>query len=263
MCTIIALFGVRQDFPLVLATNRDEFYQRPSTGPVRLMDSPKVVGGRDLLASGTWMGVTEAGLFVGLTNQRRMRPPEGDKRSRGELVMQALSLETPARIRRWVEALDASAYQGFNLMFGDARELYVAYGRESPHVEVEQVPKGLHLLPNDRLDSPAFWKVERARTLLAPYLTAPFEQLCAALKRTLGDTEMPALSELPELPEGAPYDRPMLQRLAALCVRTPVYGTRSSTIVALREGGVSHYLYADGPPDQAPFRDVRGLFAAP
>jgi uncharacterized protein with NRDE domain len=263
MCTIIALFGVRQDFPLVLATNRDEFYQRPSTGPVRLMESPKAVGGRDLLASGTWMGVTESGLFVGLTNQRRLRPPARDKRSRGELVMQALSQETPARIRRWVEQIDASAYQGFNLMFGDARELYVAYGRETPHVEVEAVAEGLHLLPNDRLDSPSFWKVERARTLLEPYLTAPFPELRAALERTLADTEMPALSELPDLPEGSPYDQGMLQRLAALCVRTPVYGTRSSTVVALREGGVGHYVYADGPPDQVSFQDVRGLFAAP
>ena len=70
MCTIVAIHGVRRDYPLVLATNRDEFYARGSAGPRRLLEQPSTVGGQDLRAKGTWMGVTREGVFVGVTNHR-------------------------------------------------------------------------------------------------------------------------------------------------------------------------------------------------
>lgn len=261
MCTIIALFGARADYPLVLATNRDEFYARPTGGPARLFDAPPAVGGVDKQAGGTWMGVTSEGLFVGITNQRTFTPPDRGKRSRGELVMKALSLREPRAVRAWLADVDARDYNAFNLMFGSARELYAAYGRERDRaIEIEAVRRGLHVLPNDRLDSPDFLKVARAKALLDPVVERPFPELIEALKSTLADAHLPPPEALPDPPPGAPFDKPMLQRLAALCVTTPVYGTRSSTIVALREGEVGEYLYADGPPGVTPFVDVRGLF---
>jgi uncharacterized protein with NRDE domain len=261
MCTIVVLRGLHPEFPLILATNRDEFYARASSGPGRLLQAPSTVGGRDLQAQGTWMGVTRDGLFVGVTNQRTLRPPDPSKRSRGELVMQALALGTPTAIREFVRGLDGRAYNGFNLMFGNARSLYVAYGRESAQeIAVDAVPEGIHVLPNDRLDSADFWKVTRAKQLLADAPGADWEALSATLKTLLSDAALPPLDALPELPPDAPFDKLLLQRLAALCVRTPAYGTRSSTLVALRAGAVGHYLYADGPPDQTPFVDVTELF---
>ena len=83
MCSVVVLNGVRADYPVVLATNRDEFYARASSGPQRLLDAPRSVGGRDLVAHGTWAAVTEHGLFVGVTNQRTLAPPDRSKRSRG------------------------------------------------------------------------------------------------------------------------------------------------------------------------------------
>jgi uncharacterized protein with NRDE domain len=260
MCTILALCRARGDYPLVLATNRDEFYARPSAGPAQILESPRSVGGRDLRAHGTWMGVTEHGLFVGVTNQRTLRAPDATKRSRGELVMQALALREPEAIRRFLGSLDGAAYNPFNLMFGDARVLYVAYGREAPSIEVEEVPDGVHLLPNDRLDSPQFWKVERAKELIEPHVGEAWPLLSARLEACLADGALPPLELLPELPPGAPFDKPTLQRLAALCVRTPGYGTRSSTVVALAPGRVAHFAYADGPPDQTAFVDVLPLY---
>jgi uncharacterized protein with NRDE domain len=261
MCTIIALRGLRSDFPLVLATNRDEFYARKTSGPVRLLDAPSTVGGRDLEAGGTWMGVSATGLFVGVTNQRTFVAPDRAKRSRGELVMHALSLGAADDIRRWLARVDSREYNSFNLLFGDARALFAAYGRVSEReIELAPVPEGIHVLPNDRLDAPDFIKVGRARQLLADRTQAPWDELRATLAATLADGLLPPLESLPEPPPGAMFDRALLARFAALCVRTPMYGTRSSTIVALTPGGVGHYLYADGPPDQTEFLDVSGLF---
>lgn len=261
MCTIIVLRNVRSDFPLVLATNRDEFYARKSAGPARILETPRTVGGRDLHAGGTWMGVTEHGLFVGVTNQRTFLPPDPAKRSRGELVMRALQEGDAERIGRLLAREDGREYNAFNLLFGDARALYAAYGRaDVREIEVEPVPEGIHVLPNDRLDAPDFFKVERARTLLADHVRAPWPELRARLVATLADGDMPPLEAISAPPEGSSFDRPLLARLAALRVRTPVYGTRSSTIVALTAGGVGEYLYADGPPDQTDFVDVKPLF---
>jgi uncharacterized protein with NRDE domain len=260
MCTIVALCRVHSDFPLLLATNRDEFHARASTGPTRLAEAPSVVGGRDLAGGGSWMGVSERGLFVGVTNQRNWAGRDPTRRSRGELVMHALGLGEPGAIRRWLATVDGSAYNGFNLMFGDAATLYVAYGREQREVEVESVPEGVHVLPNDRLDAPHFLKVQRARELIGCAASLAWPQVSAALQTMLADGLTPPLETLPDPPATFPFDKGVLAKLAALCVRTPLYGTRSSTVVALVPGGVAHYLYADGPPDEAPFVDVTPLF---
>jgi uncharacterized protein with NRDE domain len=261
MCTIIALRGLRSDFPLVLATNRDEFYARRTAGAARILDNPSSVGGRDLEAGGTWMGVTKGGLFVGVTNQRTFVPPDRSRRSRGELVMRALACADVESIRGMLAGEDGRAYNSFNLMFGDARALYAAYGRVGTRdIEVEAVPEGIHVLPNDRIDAPDFVKVRRARELLAGHEQAPWAELQSRLMTTLADGLVPPLEAIPEPPAGSPLDRALIARLAALCVRTPLYGTRSSTLVALTPGGVGAYLYADGAPDQTAFVDVTGLF---
>jgi uncharacterized protein with NRDE domain len=261
MCTIVVLHGVRADFPVVIATNRDEFYGRAASGPVRLLEQPPSVGGRDLVKGGTWMGVTHAGLFVGVTNQRTVVTPDPNKRSRGELVMDALRLGERGAIERMLRGLDGRDYNAFNLLWGDADELLAGYAREGvKELEIERVPKGLHVLPNDRLDSELFPKVERAKSLLAPHVHGDFAALEDALKRTLADRERPGLEELPNVPRPVSMSAEMLRELSALCIRTPLYGTRSSTIVALRAGGgVGKYLYADGAPDQVGFVDVTGL----
>lgn len=262
MCTVLILNQVRSDFPVVLATNRDEFFARAASPAVRLLDAPKTVGGRDLVKGGAWMGVTERGVFVGVTNQRTRRSPDPTKRSRGELVIEALRAPTPEAIEALLRGVDGRAYNPFNLLFGDARGLKVAYGREdSAALELETVPPGLHVLPNDRLDCSDFPKVARAKELLASALEAPFEVLRDALIAALADRARPALEDVPE-PAPHPFlTRAMLRELSALCIRTETYGTRSSTIVALAPGRVGHYLYADGPPDSTTLEDVSNLYA--
>ena len=261
MCTVVVLNGIRRDFPVVLATNRDEFFARPSSGAVRLLEQPRTVGGQDLVSHGSWMGVTEQGLFVGVTNQRSWHAPDRSKRSRGEVVINALKLGERHAVADMLRTLDAREFNGFNLLWGDAEELLVGYAREDQReIAIEVVPKGIHVLPNDRLDSPDFPKVQRAMALLDPFVRDEFDVLTEALKRMLADRERPPLEEVPNPQAESPLNRDMLRELSALCIRTALYGTRSSTIVALSPGKVSRYLYADGPPDQAQFADVMGLY---
>ncbi len=240
MCTLIALHQVHRDLPLVVAANRDELYARRSSPPMVLRESPRVVGGRDEEKGGTWLGVSEHGFFVGITNQRTPSLPDMSLRSRGEVVMTALAADSVQHAVDALAALDARQYNSFNLMLGDARRLWVAYARrESAAVEVIALGPGIWALPNDRLGSPDFPRADRAVELAAPLVSLPWPELVPRAQAMLADHQGDAMH--------------------ALCVHTPIYGTRSSALLAISERGVERYLHADGPPCESALRDHTDL----
>ncbi|WP_338867120.1 NRDE family protein [Myxococcus stipitatus] len=264
MCTLVILRQVHPEWPLVLAANRDEFYARPATGPQVLMESPRAVGGRDVERGGSWMGVTNQGLFVGLTNQRGGRTQGSAPRSRGEVVLKALQAGGVDGVERYLDTLRGEDFLPFNLLYGDARTLRVAYARTGQsRLRREDVPPGIHVLPNDDLDSPALPKVGRAKRMAAELVNQPWPRVEAGLKALLADDQLPPLEQVPVPPEGEAFPRDFLQQLQALCIHTPTYGTRSSAIVALAPGRVGHYLTSDTSPCKGPWRDVTSLLDTP
>lgn len=259
MCTLIVIHRAVPGLPVVLAANRDEFFDRPASGPVVLDGATGAVGGRDLVAGGTWMGLTPGGFFAGLTNQRVYGAADRTKRSRGEVVLEALRAGGRGGVagaRAYLEGLDAAAYNPFNLIFGDASALWAAYGRDA--MRFEPVPPGVHVLPNDVLDSPAFPKVARIRSRLGD-LPADWRGLRARLIGVLSDDTPP--EALPDDPRST-MSADVRGALHAVKVRLPGYGSRSSSLAALVPGGVARYAFADGPPGEAAFVDHLGLLRA-
>ncbi len=241
MCTIAVWHRVHPDFPLVVAANRDEFLDRPYRPPELI--APGIVAGVDELAGGTWMGATAEGFFAGLTN---VRPPEGTdrrRRSRGELVVDVLRAGA-AGAADLVATRSPADYNPFYLLFGDAGGLRLAASPPGAKtIALLEVPPGFHVLPNGALDSPNFPKVARVAALVPdPRLPAP--QLIDALQRMLGDHVVGG-------------DSP----LTPICVHTPIYGTRSATILLFAEDRVARYLFAGGPPCVTPLTDVTALLA--
>jgi uncharacterized protein with NRDE domain len=247
VCTLVALHRVHPRFELLVLANRDELYARRATAASRHGDA---LYGVDLEKGGTWMGATRSGLFVGLTNQRSHHGPDRGLRSRGEVVRAALEAASVDAVDALVDSLDGREHNGFNLLYGDGDRLCVAYSRESErHVERERLPPGLWVLPNDRIDAPFFeWKTARARSLVQPLVSAPWETLREALPRVLADHEREPLERIEEPPPGSRFDRAFVRELTALCIHTPVYGTCSSVICALASGRVEHYLSASAAP---------------
>jgi uncharacterized protein with NRDE domain len=261
MCTIVILRHVHPEYPLVLAANRDELYARPAVGPQVLSPSPRIVGGRDLERQGTWMGVTDGGLFVGLTNQRGSANLTRAPRSRGEVVMRALRSGSVEGVERYLASLDSREYNPFNLLYGGSGALRVAYARpDSERMTLADVPPGIHVLPNDVLDSPELPKVRRARKLAEAAAHKPWPESVQALQALLADHVLPerAPTLLPD-EEGLPDIHERMRQYQALCIHTLGYGTRSSAIVALAPGRVAHYLAADVAPCQGPYQDVTPL----
>ena len=258
MCTVLVLRRVHPTLPLVLAANRDEFYARPTRGPEVLLGSPRTVGGRDQVRSGTWMGVTAGGLFVGLTNQRTSAPADATRRSRGEVVLRALETGSVEGVDRLLGQLAPSEFNPFNLLYGDAERLRVAYARPDGLVH-EDVPEGVHVLPNDLLDHPGIPKVTRALRLGGRAVGGSWEQLAAGLKAALADHAVPPLEEVEQPGQGSPFTHELVRQLQALCIHTPAYGTRSAALVALQPGKVAQYLATEGAPCVSPWVDVLPL----
>ncbi|HEY1557125.1 MAG TPA: NRDE family protein [Kofleriaceae bacterium] len=249
MCTIALLIDV-VEVPLVIAANRDEMYAR-DTGAPRVL-APRVVGGIDLKSGGTWLALHARGFVAAVTNQRALAPPPEHVRSRGHVVRELAEATDPDA---YVAALDPRAYASMNLVWGDAEHVHVAYLRHDGDKEVHELPRGIHVLTNDRIGSPDF---PRAAWIAGQIAAAPrdWPHLVPALQTILGDHR---LHDAPAPPHLAPE---LARALTATCIHTPRYGTRSSTIAGIDRSGVAHYLHADGPPCTTPFHELGALLDA-
>jgi uncharacterized protein with NRDE domain len=262
MCTILFLYRVHPLYPVVVAANRDEFYDRPAVGPQVLSESPRSIGALDLQHRGTWIGANEKGLIVGLTNQRAHRPADRSLRTRGEIVRNLLLADSVPAMIGQMRVVNPREYNPFNILFGSARDLYLGYARhEHERVEIESAPEGIHALANDRLGSPEFPRATRAEQLAEPICRLPWRELAPALGTILSDHQLAPLDLVPQPPPDAVLNRAQLHRFQAICIHTETYGTRSATIIALEPSRVAHYLFAPGAPCQTPFEEVTGLLS--
>lgn len=245
MCTLAVYVGCAPALPLLVAANRDELLNRPSAEPRQLAADPWVVGGQDLSAGGTWFGVNQAGLVVGLLNRRRAGGPDATLRSRGLLTLSVLQQRSVAEARRRLELEDGGAYNAFNLLVADHRTALVATNRGGG-MQITTLEPGVHLLTNLELNDPTCPRIGksslrfRALDLAA---AADAEGLLPALRTILSDHST-ALD-------------PRAEVIDTLCVHLPGYGTRSSSVVATAATGRLRYWHAAGPPCQVDYAEVR------
>ncbi|HXW47435.1 MAG TPA: NRDE family protein [Streptosporangiaceae bacterium] len=261
MCLLIALFQVVPGAPLVVAANRDERLDRPAVAMTVLRDSgPRILGGRDELAGGTWLAVNEHGLVAGLTNQPSAQGRDPSKRSRGELPLAFAVHERAATAARAMRAkLDPARYNPCWMLVGDRESLFFVGIDDGPRAWFERLGPGLHVLENAPLDAQSP-KAEFVRGLVRAELdrqgTDP-AAFVAGLERVLS-SHQPAVAE----PRTDDTGRTWPPEISAPCVHTEFYGTRSAMTVAVPADGQPGVRVADGPPCQVPFRDVTSMWTA-
>jgi uncharacterized protein with NRDE domain len=248
MCTILIARRLHPRFPLILAANRDEFHARPSAPPGVLDAAHDVLGGKDLVGGGTWLGVARRRFVTAVTNHRNHRPPDPSRASRGALVMDLLRTSSADRAAEAIAGSGISAYNEANLLFGHAEDLRVAYLRDHAPPRVLDVPAGLSVLTNGELtERDEFPKIERLAALASPLADDP-EVLVASLFHALGDHHKPALDAVPSPPAGSIFTRELLRELHAICVHTAGYGTVSSSVVLFDDAGLARWEHSEGPP---------------
>jgi len=238
MCLIVIGWRVHPDYPLVVAANRDEFYERPSTAIERWPDAPNVIGGRDLEAGGTWLGITETGRFAAVTNVREQGKPKGTL-SRGALNRNYLLSDIDAQ--DYAAQIDNQQYSGFNLLLADGDSLIYCTNRDG---KPRALTPGVYGLSNHLLDSP--WpKLVSARRCFAEAL--PYLPDTSGFFSLLADREIVPDHELPSTGVSLEWER----LLSAIFVKSESYGTQASTVAWLgRNGTVTVHEKTFGPNGQ-------------
>lgn len=232
MCLIIFAYKCHPKYKLIVAANRDEFYQRPTAGAHFWEDIPGVLAGRDLEKMGTWMGVTKGGRFVALTNYRNPQEVTKGKLSRGELVTGALTFQ--GELVDYMESLKnkESLYPGYNLLAGDSDELF--YFSNVGHKVIKLEP-GIYGVSNELLDS--YWpKVNIGKKGLENIVSSKEDISVEALFALLAISD-PAPDDL--LPQtGVPIE--MERMLSPLFIKSEGYGTRSSTVLLMTDKDIQY-----------------------
>ncbi|HVO31631.1 MAG TPA: NRDE family protein, partial [bacterium] len=200
MCLLVVLSRVHPDHPLVIAANRDELLARAATAMTVLRESgPRILGGRDELAGGTWLAVNEHGVVAGLTNA----PPgkngrDASKRSRGALPLRLAGHSRAAEaVAAFRDEVDSGDYNPCWMLCGDRQSLaYIDLTVPATPV-VESLPPGIHILENRPLHAPSP-KADAVRAALAGCERWRGDELLSALERILRDHAIPAgASEVP------------------------------------------------------------------
>ena len=220
MCLVVIAFAADSEWPLLLAANRDEFHARPTREADWWPEDADILGGRDLLAGGSWLAVHRDGRFATVTNYRDAAPKTTGLRSRGELVTGFL--RSSLSPMDYLGGIDGAAYDGFNLLVGNAAELGYLSNREP---EPRRLDAGIYGIANDRLDSHC-GKVQRSTARMRKLLAEGSVDE-AGLLRLLGDREPePAASVSPGR---LPFET--AHAVTAPFIVLPEFGTRCSTLV--------------------------------
>ena len=251
VCTLALYYRMFDDFPLIVAANRDEHYDRPSAPPVLLPGNRKIFAGKDLRAGGTWLGVNEHGLLAGILNRRvdEGARPATATRSRGLLCLDLLELTSSAAASEFIRE-HRIQYNPFTALFADKDEAYVCYN-EGQKIINQRLQAGLHVFSSAAEFAIHSAKAERAYALFhqlgarAKPTDERVSDAVAALQSVLADHTL-----APTAPD--PGD--------AICVHRGASGTVSSSIIFLSNSKARfETFYCDGAPCQNSFGDQRSL----
>ncbi len=224
MCLIVFAWKLLPDCPLLLAANRDEFFARPAEAAQWWQDQPHIYAGRDLQGGGTWLGMDKQGRFAALTNIRNGADKRPNAPSRGALVANYLRGQQDALTYLKQLAENADQFQGFNLIVGDAEQLFCFSNADDGGIQ--QLAPGIYGLSNGALNTP--WpKVVRAKAQFASLLcqSAPDE----AYFDMLSDTSPASDCRLPKTGVSLEWER----LLSSIFIESADYGTRVSTLLRI------------------------------
>lgn len=257
MCLLILVNRICDDAPLVVGANRDERLDRPADSMTVLRErNPRVIGGRDLQAGGTWLAVNEHGVVAGITNRPTVAGPDPTKRSRGELPLLCATQPTATEaVAALAETIGPSDYNPAWLFVADRTDAFAVGIDAEDEPVVTPLGPGVHVLEN-RPFGAASPKVDHIRAILDVVRVNHFDDAVSALRSVLSNHDIP--SGPSAAAEAGRNDIP--PEVGAACVHTPEYGTRWSGIVGVPTVGHPTMWYAAGAPCSNPFVSASSLF---
>ncbi len=244
VCTLTIAWRVFEDAPVLVAANRDEATDRPSTSPGYYRSEPPIIAPRDEEAGGTWIGYNAAGVFVGITNRWVDRP---SGRSRGALVADCLAQDSAATAVEFVDrSVQTETYAGFNLVVADAETATLL--EYDGTLSTRSLDPGVHVVVNVGADGAFFEPTDRPAVGRQQGKNA--ETLQSALQPHAGESADEWLERAGTALGDHDY---------GVCIHGDGFGTRSASLIRLGVPDVGlndRYLFADGPPCETQFVEV-------
>lgn len=238
MCLIFFAVNQHATYKLIVAANRDEFYQR-KTAPASFWPAQSsIVGGRDLEAMyadgtcGTWMAMNRNGRVAMVTNYRDPKNIDPQAPSRGHLVTDFLIGNAPSNAYLEQIKNNGLKYNGYNLVAGTIDELWYLSNYQN---EIQKLNGGVYGLSNHLLDTP--WpKLVNGKKIFSELIESS-ELKADSIFEFLYNTERAPDSELPDTGIGLERER----ALSSMFIKTNGYGTRCSTVVLAKRNGEVEY----------------------
>jgi hypothetical protein len=265
-----------------MAANRDELDSRPWRTPARHWpDRPEVIAGQDISAGGSWLGINEHGVVAAILNRPGTLGPKAGKRSRGELVLEALDHAEARAAADALSALNPESYRPFNLVIADRYDAFwLRHAGNQPSFRI-RTPKGVWR-ELDPLHMPAHAPLDlrkggsQAMTNEAAIFCQPIPRgLSMITAHDLNDPTSPLIGHY--LPRFHKAEKPDPEKedwtawIELLADRSPPEGdprhamtvvgagsftTVCSQLLALPESGVPTMLFAKGRPGEVPFEKI-------
>ncbi|MBF0121339.1 MAG: NRDE family protein [Desulfobacterales bacterium] len=234
MCIIYFSYETYKDYRLFLIGNRDEFYNRPTKDISFWEDFPQILGGRDLIGKGTWLGITKTGRIAAITNFRDPLNLKANSPSRGDIVFDFLCENISTKEYLEYILKESHKYNGFNIIVDDGKDV----GYFSNKIDKYQILcSGNYALSNHLLDKP--WpKVIRIKSLINDFQMSQNEMNFEHIFEILKDNCLPVDELLPDTGVGIEWER----ILGPIFVSSNIYGTRSSSILLVKQNGEVTFL---------------------
>lgn len=223
MCLIFLACDAHPRYQLILAANRDEFYDRPTELANFWQREPHLLAGRDLVHGGTWLGVTRGGRFSAITNYRDPSSRMGGAPSRGNIVREFLAADISVEDYRETLLQAGARYNGFNLLFGDVGQLHY---HSNVTGMTTNLASGIFGLSNSLLDTP-WQKVNRSKEALAQIISGGDEVSIEDIFEALADPTPAPDDLLPDTGIGLELER----LVSPAFIESHNYGTRCSTVL--------------------------------
>lgn len=239
MCLLAIQYKTARDAPILVAENREEYFDRPTQAPRIQSGRPRVICGIDKKAGGTWLGVNQHGMFAAVANRSRADVP-AEPRSRGLLCREMLNLDSAVKAADYTaKELASGRYAGANFICADSRNALVIHGGEK--IEIVELSPGLHIVSNSNVNDTTDERQEFVRRLLTLQRLDSAVAFLAVASRTFSR-------------------KPDAVSRRGVVMYGPEYGTVSSTLLSLpKKSHNAVYHYAPGPPSEHSYDDLSAL----
>lgn len=240
MCLALIAIDQHPLFPLIILSNRDEFYKRASSPADYWSENQNIYSGRDLQEGGTWLGVNRTGRFSLVTNYRNPEQHRASIKSRGHLVANYLLASEHCSSDEYLNKIKSESrlYNNFNLLVGSRHQVYYYSNVEN---EIKKLSQGVYGLSNHLLDSP-WYKLNKTKEL---FYNLKDELMTSSNSEQVIELLFSILSENNPSPEHllpqTGVEHHLEQLLSPVFVHIPEYGygTNQSTIVIFEKDKIT------------------------